>query len=305
MPNPLKRNIERESLSKPLSKQLTKQCQRLLADEESLFDQDYQNHSIVGESKDKSIGKPYLLHNSGNLKGILLIHGLMAAPFEVRQWADFLYAQGYNVYAPRLTGHGTSVIDLATRNKQEWIEAVQRGYNILAECSDEIILAGFSTGAALALDIAIKQPNNFSALISISAPLKIKKFSANFASPINQWNRLLNGLNVSKAKKEFVTNHADNPHINYLRCPVNSIVQIKKLMKPVRQNLAKISMPALVMHATDDPKVDVQSSRDIYRLIGSQDKTYHEIDFDLHGIINGDIAKQVFNQVDLFLQQLV
>ena len=292
---------------------LSELCQRLLMAEEALFDQDYQQHAIVGESKDQSIGKPYLLHHHGSLdskqkgekqKGILLIHGLMAAPFEVRQWADFLYAQGYNVYAPRLTGHGTSVIDLATRNKQEWVDAVQRGYNILAECSDEIILAGFSTGAALALDIAIKQPNNFSALISISAPLKIKKFSANFASPINQWNRILNGLNVSKAKKEFVTNHADNPHINYLRCPVSSIVQIQKLMKPVRQNLAKISMPALIVHATNDPKVDVQSSRDIYRLIASQDKTYHEIDFDLHGIINGDISKQIFKQVDLFLQKL-
>jgi len=301
-------------VDKPLSNLLSERCQRLLGAEESLFDQDYQNHAIVGESKDKSIGKPYLLHHHCSLdskqqkgekqKGILLIHGLMAAPFEVRQWADFLYAQGYNVYAPRLTGHGTSVIDLATRNKQEWIDAVQRGYNILTECSDEIILAGFSTGAALALDIAIKQPNNFSALISISAPLKIKKFSANFASPVNQWNRLLSGLNVSKAKKEFVTNHADNPHINYLRCPLSSIVQIKNLMKPVRQNLAKISMPALVMHATNDPKVDVQSSRDIYRLISSQDKTYHEIDFDLHGIINGDISKQVFSKVNSFLQTL-
>ena len=297
-----------------MSEPLSELCQRLLANEELVFDQDYQQHAIVGESKDKFIGKPYLLHHHGSLdsrqkkgknrKGILLIHGLMAAPFEVRQWADFLYAQGYNVYAPRLAGHGTSVIDLATRNKQEWVNAVQRGYNILAECSDEIILAGFSTGAALALDIAIKQPNNFSAVISISAPLKIKKFSANFASPINQWNRILNGLNISKAKKEFVTNHADNPHINYLRCPVSSIVKIKSLMKPVRQNLAKISMPALVMHATGDPKVDVQSSRDIYRLIASQDKTYHEIDFDLHGIINGDISKQVFKQVDIFLQKL-
>ncbi len=297
-----------------MSEPLSELCQRLLANEELVFDQDYQQHAILGESKDKFIGKPYLLHHHDSLdskqqkgekqKGILLIHGLMAAPFEVRQWADFLYAQGYNVYAPRLAGHGTSVIDLAKRNKQEWVDAVQRGYNILAECSDEIILAGFSTGAALALDIAIKQPNNFSAVISISAPLKIKKFSANFASSINQWNRLLNWLNVSKAKKEFVTNHADNPHINYLRCPVSSIVQIQKLMKPVRQNLASISMPALVMHATDDPKVDVQSSRDIYRLIASPDKTYHEIDFDLHGIINGDISKQIFKQVDLFLQKL-
>jgi esterase/lipase len=284
-------------------KSLSDHCKQWLANEELLFDQDYQCHAIAGESKDKTIGKPYLLHHPKNNKGVLLIHGLMAAPFEVKQWADALYVQGYNVYAPRLTGHGTSVIDLATRNKMEWVNAVERGYKILAECNDNIILAGFSTGAALALNIAIKNPNNFSALICISAPLKIKKFSANFASPINQWNKLLNKLNVGKAKKEFVTNHADNPHINYLRCPVSSIVQIQSLMKGVRQKLASIDLPILVMHATNDPKVDVQSSRDVYRLIGSKDKTYHEIDFDRHGIINGDISTQVFSQVDLFLQK--
>jgi len=288
-----------------VDKHLSERCKQWLANEESLFDQDYQFHAISGESKDKAIGKPYLLYHPENKKAVLLIHGLMAAPFEVKQWADSLFSQGYNVYAPRLTGHGTSVHDLAKRDKQEWIKAVERGYTILAECSDHIILAGFSTGAALALNMAIQHPDKFSALICISAPLKIKKFSAHFASPVNLWNAVLSQFNINKAKKEFVTNHADNPHINYLRCPVSSIVQIKSLMKDVRQNLASIDLPILVMHATHDPKVDVQSSKDIFRLIGSQDKIYHEIDFDLHGIINGEITEQVFSLVDQFLQKQV
>jgi esterase/lipase len=286
-----------------IKKPLNACCKQLLAHEESLFDHDYEFHAIEGESKDKTIGKPFLLHNPNNTKGVLLIHGLMAAPFEVKHWADALHAQGYNVYAPRLTGHGTSVTDLATRGKLEWIQAVERGYKILEECCDNITVAGFSTGAALALNMAIKHPRKFSALICISAPLRLKKFSANFASPVNHWNKVFSLIKASKLTKEFVTNHADNPHINYLHCPVNSIVQIRKLMKGVRQNLARIALPTLVMHATDDPKVDVQSSKDIYRLIGSESKTYHEIDFDQHGIINGIISKKVFHQVDLFLKK--
>jgi esterase/lipase len=283
-------------------KALSKQCLQLSAHEESLFNQDYEYHAIVGESKDKTIGKPFLLHHPKHTKGILLIHGLMAAPFEVKLWADALFAQGYNVYAPRLSGHGTSVFDLATRNKLEWIQAAERGYNILAECSDEVIVAGFSTGAALALDLVIKYPNKFSAAICISAPLKLKKFTAHFASPVHYWNKIMALLKFNMARKEFVTNHADNPHINYLRCPVVSIVQIKRLMKGVRRDLAKIKLPMLVMHATHDPKVDVQSSKEIYKCIGSTNKTYYEIDFDQHGIINGDIAKTVFRQVEDFLQ---
>jgi esterase/lipase len=290
---------------KTTSESLSERCQQWLANEEVLFDQEYQYHAIAGESKNKTIGKPFLLYHPENKQGVLLIHGLMAAPFEVKQWADTLYSQGYNVYAPRLAGHGTSVIDLATRNKLEWIDAVERGYKILAECSNDIIVAGFSTGGALALNLVIKYPKKFSALICISAPLKIKKFTANFARPINQWNKVLNWLNVSKVKKEFVTNHADNPHINYLRCPVSSIVQIKSLMKDVRQGLTSIVLPTLVIHANNDPKVDVQSSKDIYKLISSKTKIYHEINFDLHGIINGDVSKKVFSQVDIFLRKIL
>lgn len=285
-------------------KALSKQCRQLLASEESLFDQDYGYHAIVGESKDKTIGKPFLLHHPNHKKGVLLIHGLMAAPFEVKLWADALFAQGYNVYAARLSGHGTSVIDLATRNKLEWIQSVERGHKILAECCDEVIVAGFSTGAALALNLVIKYPNKFSAAICISTPLKLKKFTAHFASLVHYWNQIFAILKFNKVRKEFVTNHADNPHINYLRCPVASIVQIKRLMKGVRRDLAKIKLPILVMHATHDPKVDVQSSKDIYKSISSSNKTYYEVDSDRHGIINGDIAQTVFRQVEDFLQTI-
>lgn len=285
-----------------------RQCQVLLDAELALFNDEYHRHFLAGESKPKHIGQPYLLHHpykNGTVnKAVLLVHGLMAAPEEVRQWADYLFAQGYTVYAPRLAGHGTSAVDLSNRTMAEWVDSVQRGHEILKNCCDEITIAGFSTGAALTLHHAIQNPNSFNGLISISAPLKFKKFSAHFAKPVNYWNRLINVLRLPNPKKEYVTNHADNPHINYLRCPVSSIVQIQRLMKGIRSKLATVEMPSLMIHANGDPKVDVQSSQDIYDLIGSESKQYHEIDFDLHGIIRGDISKQVFGHVGDFLEEL-
>lgn len=290
-------------MAKSPASSLSEHCKQLLANEQTLFKQDYLQHAIKGESKADFIGKPFLLYNDAHNKGILLIHGLMAAPYEVKQWANYLFDQGYNVYAPRLAGHGTSAVDLSTHKKEQWIASVDRGYDILSSCCDEIIIGGFSTGAALALNMAIKSPEKFSALISISAPLKIAKFSARFAGTVNNWNKLLNRLSIPLGKKEYVTNHADNPHINYLRCPVSSIVQIKSLMKNVRQGLDKLTMPALVMHATGDPKVDVQSSRDIFQQLGSSQKHYQEIDFHQHGIINGNIAQEVFSHSGYFLKK--
>lgn len=277
---------------------------RLLAAEQHRFELEYARHYMANESKPRSIGQPYLLHHPTAKVGVLLVHGLMAAPEEVRQWADYLYAQGYSVYAPRMAGHGTSVEDLAQRSAGEWIDSVQRGYDILQGCCQQIVAAGFSTGGAVMLQQVIQQPKAFAALISISAPLKFKKFSARFARPVCYANQLLRAAGLARFTREFVTNHADNPHINYLRCPISSIAQIQTMMAQVYLGLPSIRIPALIIHAKRDPKVAVQSGRGIHARLGSAHKRYHEIAFRQHGIVRGEIAQQVFAQVGEFLEEV-
>lgn len=279
-------------------------CRTLLERERSLFEQEYRQYFLDGETKPREIGAPYLLHNPGATTGVLLVHGLMAAPEEVRQWADYLFMQGYSVYAPRMAGHGTSALDLAQRDAAEWNASVERGHAILRSCCQRVVAAGFSTGGAVVLNQVIRQPQAFAALISISAPLRFKKFSARFARPLARWNRALLSAGLPQLTRQFVTNHADNPHINYLRCPVRSIAQIQRLMQQVYRGLGSIRIPSLIIHADGDPKVDVQSGRDIYRAIGASAKRYREIRFNQHGIVRGAIAQQVFAEVGAFLSAL-
>lgn len=273
----------------------------LLTAEHALFEQDYLQHFIAGESRPAGIGQPVFLPSSGSSWGVLLVHGLMAAPEEVREWADYLHAQGYTVYAPRMAGHGTSANDLDQRTAGDWIDSVERGQRILECCCRNIVIAGFSTGGAVALHSVIRHPGAFAAVISISAPLRFKSFSAHFAEPVHYGNQALKSLGLGKYRKAFVTNHADNPHINYLRCPVSSIVQIKRLMRNVRKGLPTIHIPSLVMHADRDPKVDVRGGREIYRRLGANDKRYQEVSFHRHGIVRGEITREVFAEVGDFL----
>ncbi len=280
------------------------ECQQLMHQESLLFARDYKKHFLAGETKDRNIGEPYLLHQTATQRGVLLIHGLMAAPEEVREWADFLYSQGYTVYAPRLAGHGTSAVDLARRCYGNWVDSVNRGHAILKTCCEQIVVAGFSTGAGLALHQAITKPEAFAAVISISAPLKFKSISSSFAERLDQWNSLLRTLGITYLRRDFVANHPDNPHINYSRCPVHSIVQVKALMKKVYRKLPDLSMPALIIQANNDPKVSGRSGRRIYHRISSPDKTYRDINFHLHGIVRGEISRNVFAEVAAFLNRL-
>jgi len=273
----------------------------LLAGESELFIKEYNRHYSEGESKPLHIGMPFFLHAPGSDTGVLLIHGLMAAPEEVREWAEFLHQKGLTVYAPRLAGHGTSAKDLSARNYNDWLDSVDRGHAILKSCCKKIIVAGFSTGAGLALQSVILKPRDFEAVIAVSAPYRFRKFSSRFAEVLNGFNHLCRLMGMENLAVEFMKNDADNPHINYLRCPVSAFVQVKKLMRRVRKSLPDIHIPVLVIQGKNDPKVAPQSGPAIFRRLSIDKKHFSWIDYDMHGIVRGKIAGDVFNEVESFL----
>lgn len=265
------------------------------------FYADYEAHHRTGESKPREIGAPFFFRNPAATTGVLLIHGFMAAPEEVREWGEFLYARGYTVYAPRLAGHGTSAEELATRRFDEWMDSVDRGHAILKACCDHVVVAGFSTGAGLALAQSLFKPDAFDAVIAVSAPLKFKSLSVAGVEALNDWNRLCRALKLRWLTKAFVTNHADNPHINYLKSPIAGLVQVKALMKQVWKALPALAVPALIVQGKGDPKVNDKSGRKLFGRIKHSDKTYREIPFHLHGIVRGPVARELFAEVDAFL----
>lgn len=273
----------------------------LLEAESALFTQEYEKNYAAGESKPPEIGMPFFLRAPDSDTGVLLIHGLMAAPEEVREWANFLFAKGLTVYAPRLSGHGTSSKDLSVRNYPDWLNSVDRGHAILKTCCKKIIVAGFSTGAGLALQSVILKPRDFEAVIAVSAPLQFKSFSSRFAELLHGFNLLCNDLGMSKFARKFLKNDADNPHINYLLCPVSSFAQVKALMRRVRRSLPDIAIPALVIQANQDPKVAPESGPGIFQRLGTDKKHFAWIEFNRHGIVRGRIALDVFREVESFL----
>ncbi|MRR17981.1 MAG: alpha/beta fold hydrolase [Deltaproteobacteria bacterium] len=274
---------------------------KLLAAEASLFSLEYEKNFSAGETKPPQIGRPYLLRAQGSDVGVLLIHGLMAAPEEVREWADFLNAKGLTVYAPRLAGHGTSPSDLSGRTYPEWLDCVDRGHAILKTCCEKVLIAGFSTGAGLALQSVIRKPRAFEAVIAVAAPLKFKSVSSRFAEGLHGFNSLCRRLGMGGLAREFMPNDADNPDINYLLCPVSAFVQVKALMRKVRRSLPDIHIPALILQARHDPKVAPASGPAIFENLGSGLKRFAWIDFDRHGIVRGRPAADVFQEVESFL----
>ncbi|HIJ41968.1 MAG TPA: alpha/beta fold hydrolase, partial [Deltaproteobacteria bacterium] len=128
-------------------------------------------HEDLG--KDKGVGMPYLIGNRSRRTGIVLVHGYMAAPPEIKKLAEYLGKRSFLVYAPRVSGHGTSPDDLAARTRKDWMESVDEGYAIVSCLCKQVVVGGFSTGAGLALDLAARV-SGVKAVFAVSPPLQLQ-----------------------------------------------------------------------------------------------------------------------------------
>jgi esterase/lipase/1-acyl-sn-glycerol-3-phosphate acyltransferase len=263
---------------------------------------DYEKFYVKGESKSR-VGKPFLAKGKSKKIGVVLTHGYMAAPEEVRGLATYLQKKGLYVYAPRLKGHGTSPEDLALRTYQDWLECVETGYAIVRNICDKVVIGGFSTGAGLSLHLAARVADA-AGVFAVSAPLRLQDLGARFAPALDAWNRLMDKYAGGTAKKEFVENHPENPHINYHRNPIAGVRELERLMEAMAPLLPKIEIPALVVQSEGDPVVNPKGSKKIFQRLGSKNKKYSLFNFDRHGILLGEGAESVYAAIGAFIDKL-
>ena len=267
------------------------------------FEIDYDSFFIHGESKNRETGRPFLIKGKSKKIGVVLIHGYLAAPEEVKELATYLGKRGIWVYVPRLKGHGTSPEDLATRTFADWTESVDLGYAIMRNICKKVVVGGFSMGAGLALEFAARA-QDIEGVFAISPPLKLQDFSSRLVPAIGAWNRLMGMTQLDGAKKEFVENIPENPHINYSRNPIAGIRELERLMKAVEPGLQSIKKPALIIQAQGDPVVNPKGSKRVFELLGSKEKKYKIFKQNRHCIISGEGSQKLHQTVADFVEQL-
>ena len=91
--------------------------------------------------------------------GILLVHGLSDGPYSVADLGDHFSQSCVLVRSVLLPGHSTVPGDLAQVSYQDWIDASSWAMESFSGEVDKLVVVGFSTGATLAIDYAIRKQN--------------------------------------------------------------------------------------------------------------------------------------------------
>jgi esterase/lipase/1-acyl-sn-glycerol-3-phosphate acyltransferase len=241
-------------------------------------------------------GEPYLLLPKGGKKdrsvptGVLLVHGFLASPVELRAFGEKLCQQGHAVLGVRLSGHGTSPWDLHHRSWEDWLNSVRRGHRILSAFADDIIVVGFSTGAALSLLLAAEKPANLRGVASVAAPLSVQDPKMSLVPWMNRLNKLSSNIVGEGGLIPFYAADSEHPHINYKHMPLQALQELGTLMKVLMRKLPDIQVRTAILQGDQDSVVNPKSARKIFDALTIEEKSLHIIPSTRHGIINEDIG---------------
>jgi esterase/lipase/1-acyl-sn-glycerol-3-phosphate acyltransferase len=234
--------------------------------------------------------------------GVLLVHGFMASPAEVRAFGAALSQRGHQVLGVRLKGHGTSPWDLRSRNWQDWVASVRRGYETLAPLVERVCVVGFSTGASLCLQLAAEHPPGLAGAVVLGTPMRFRNRNMALIPLVHGTNRLVRVVR-EQGVLAFRPNPTEHPHINYMHMPIRALYELGRLVENLKKRLPEVRCPVLVLQGDRDPVVDPDSALLLHRALGSADKAIVMVPSQRHGILYNNTGT-TWQEIFAFVERL-
>jgi len=220
------------------------------------------------ETRTPNFNRSFELSAANPRGGVLLLHGLTDSPYSLRALGELLNEKGYWVVGLRLPGHGTIPSSLRFARWQDMAAATRLAMNHLARKVGDspVHIAGYSNGAALALDHALASIDDPelpkpASLILISPSIGVSSAAA-LAGPTATVSKVpgLGRLAWSQTTLEF------DPY-KYNSFPVNGGAIARGLTQSVASRIAALEQtdqaanfpPVLVFKSAVDATVSIDA----------------------------------------------
>ncbi len=206
----------------------------------------------------------------GNSTGILICHGFNGTPQSVKHLAEGFAKYGYTIYAPRLKGHGTTILEMEEASYQDWISDLHEAYLLLKQTCHHIFVIGQSMGGALALELATKE--TLDGVLTINAALSVPEYEA--LAHKSEPRFILEGR--PDIKDTVAT------EITYEQVPLKAVFQLLDIMKVANQELPKVTCPIKIFVSPEDHVVPAHCSYDIFDTVNSVEKELVSLEHSYH-----------------------
>lgn len=132
-------------------------------------------------------GAPILLvHGARAPRAVVLLHGFTDSPRQFATLADSLFAQGDNVFVPRLPHHaerGKDVGELARLTASELCRTTDEAVDVATGLGDSVVVLGLSVGGTLAVWAAEHRPEVRRAVV-VAPPFEVARVPSMLERPL-------------------------------------------------------------------------------------------------------------------------
>lgn len=221
------------------------------------------------------INRPFVLKAQSispkkSQKLVILLHGFMGGPDEMRDLGKQLQRRGYNVYSALIPGFGVNA-DIANEfTHQQWSAWITKEINRASGCFNEIHLAGFSTGGLLIHDYLLKHASeNLIKSVSLISPFF--KVDGLFNSVVqNSASVVLDKISVNTV---YYVLHFPDVQIMTIRrdsylqqVPIKTsdeIVSLGKINRDRKPAGGRLQVPAVVFITEDDQVAEPTETQEL------------------------------------------
>ncbi len=234
----------------------------------------------------------------GPVVGVLLVHGLNGSRSDMAELEMVLQDHGYLTNNMLLPGHGTRVRDLMSSGWDDWAAAVRKEVLALKARCDQVFLVGHSLGGALTLHTAAHE--EVDGIVVMCAPLYMHPLTRLGVRVVKYITPLLPTVREDVRDPEARRRYAREVYRWTPMWPVESLL---RFLPQLRAELPRITTPTLVMVSLHDHVVPARDGREIYRLLGTQEKhlvTFHR---SYHVIMKDHDQEEVFSKTLAFVQR--
>lgn len=237
-------------------------------------------------------------------KAVLAIHGFAGYPGELALVAKNLFDNGYDVYVPRLVGHGTSGDDFSKSNKEGWLNSCEEVLVKLLKKYKEVSIMGHSMGGSLALILATKYDikkvvlyapalyvNQLNPLVVSIASLFIKKKHIGWQADLR--------YKFFDDRDEDDDQYLGDEYWSYLY--LDQIKDLGKISKESRMALKQNNSSILVFTGSDDIRVPPKAGKLILDHNSEKnrwihlDKATHLIPYDIEDEVRQRALKETLS----------
>lgn len=202
--------------------------------------------------------EPWRLEGS-NGEAVVLIHGYTGSPAHWRPLGASINEAGYTVVCPALAGHGTSLDDMRTTGKEDWLAST---YAAVGDVMDHrrVHMAGLSMGGLLSLIVGADM--DVASITTINSPVELHNWRIRFSSllaPIKKFSRWDPATPPDPEVGAY--------WVAYQGAPLATNPDLLELRKEGLRAARRFRNPALVIQSVTDETVKPISAKYIVRAL--------------------------------------